>query len=139
MVGNVLTTLWGLIAFAGFATTLLVPRTDEYLTQFKASILETDRENAARWSGALRTVPVVVLAVVLAVSLGAARDAGWSTPLTTMDFWLLATAAATQFGFVFAVRYLVPSVPKTIPVVQPRTDVAWPGIHSGSPRPTISR
>jgi hypothetical protein len=133
LVGDVLTTLWGLIAFAGFVTTLLIPKADEYSAIFRDSVEETDRGTAARWSTAVRSIPGVVLAGVIAIVASAAATATWrSNALTTMDFWLLVASILAQAGFAFTVRYLVPVVPAEIVLLRPVAGGDWRKLRSAS-------
>jgi hypothetical protein len=117
---NVMTTLWGLIAFAGFVVALLIPKTDEYRSKSESSMEDADREMAARWAAAVRTAPLAVMAGVLIIVVGGAATAGWGTRiLQRTDFWLLVVAVLAQAGFVFTVRYLVAPVTAEYPRISP--------------------
>jgi hypothetical protein len=130
---NVFTTLWGLIAFAGFVTALLIPKTEEYRSRFQDSVQDADRLVAARWSAAVRTVPVAVMAGVLIIVAATVATAGWGTQiLTRMNFWLLVVSVLAQAGFAFTVRYLVARVKPAFPRMDPiagadRTDLRSQG------------
>jgi hypothetical protein len=117
---NVFATLWGLIAFAGFVTALLIPKTEEYGSRFRESVDDTDREIAARWSAAVRTVPVAVLAGVVIIVAAIVATAGWGTQfLARSNFWMLIVSVVAQAGFAFTVRYLVSPVPAAFPRIDP--------------------
>jgi hypothetical protein len=131
LVDNIFATLWGLIAFAGFVTALLMPKTDEYQSQLRETVDEDDREVAARWSAAVRVTPVAVLGGVIAVAVAAVATAGWGTGLLgQMNFWLLIVAVVSQAGFAFTVRYLVAAVPREFPRIAPLPGNAWRAMRS---------
>lgn len=117
---NVFSTLWGLIAFAGFVTALLIPKTEEYRARSQESVEDADREIAARWSSAVRAIPVAVTAGVLIVVVASVATAHWGAHvLAQMNFWLLVVSVLAQVGFTLTVRYLVARVPAAFPRIEP--------------------
>ncbi|MFJ4687027.1 hypothetical protein [Streptomyces sp. NPDC088789] len=123
---SVLASLWGLITFAGFVNSLLLPRADDYVTKFKDSVRERERREARRWTTTVRMSPVVILFVVatLVVATSITMDT------STMDLCLLVLTVLAQVGFTGAVRYLVPAVPATIPAINVTRAVDWQQLRS---------
>jgi hypothetical protein len=120
-----------MIAFAGFVTALLIPKTEEYRTRFQESVEDADREVAGRWSAAVRTAPIAVMAGVLIIVAGSVATAGWGNQiLARMNFWLLVVSVLAQAGFAFTVRYLVAHVTPTFPRIDPIRDADRDGLRS---------
>jgi uncharacterized membrane protein YedE/YeeE len=123
---SVLASLWGIITFAGFVDSLLISKADDYVSKFKESVGEDERLLGRRWTRAVRGIPMAVLAavVVLAVVAPMAVDA------STMDLCLLGLGVLAQVGFTSAVRYLVPTVPGSIPDITPARGMEWQQLRS---------
>jgi hypothetical protein len=132
---SVFASLWGLITFAGFANSLLIPKADDYVSRFRDSVGEDERLEARRWTTAVRVSPVVVLIAVVALATAApiARDA------TIMDLCLLGLGLLAQAGFTAAVRYLVPAIPASIQDIALARGVDWQQLTSqhGTPQTAV--
>lgn len=117
---NVYATLWGLIAFSGFVTTLLTPQTEKYAAAYRDAVTVGALSIARRWVVIVRRVPLLVLALVVSLSVTAPVVLrGGADPATGWDLFLLAIAVVAQFGFVVTIRTLIPVVPAQLPVLSP--------------------
>jgi hypothetical protein len=116
---SVLASLWGIIAFAGFVNSLLIPKADGYISKFRESAGEGERREAYRWSTAVRVGPAIVLIVVIAL----ASAAGIVLDASLMDLCLLSLGILAQAGFTAAVRYLVPATSASVPNITLTRDV----------------
>ena len=83
---NILTTLWGLVAFGGFVTGLLTPRADIYYDRYVQTVKEGERLAARRWWLAATVIPAGVLFLVVAAFIGA-RLAFKSFPVRLTDIF----------------------------------------------------
>ncbi|MFD7814127.1 hypothetical protein ACFV6E_14405 [Streptomyces sp. NPDC059785] len=119
LMGNVLSTVWGLITFAGFVVALIIPKTDEHITAYWESAKEGARARARKWSSAVRTAPLVTCVAVALVSVVSALALRGDDRPNGVDIGMLAVAELTQVAFAVAVLYLVTRVPSSMPVVRP--------------------
>jgi hypothetical protein len=130
-VSDVVATVWGLMTFAGFVVSLQIGKADEFAQNFDQEITDASWLRARRWALFVRSAPILVTVVVVAIVTSYwLTQHGGADALTKLPFWLLTLPILVQLLFALVVLGLVHPIP---PIRYLAPSPLGPGLDRSSP------
>jgi hypothetical protein len=96
------------MTFAGFVVSLQIGKAEEFAQNLEQEVTDASWQRARTWALFVRSAPILVTVVVVAVVAGYWLNQHWGVgALTRLPFWLLALAVLMQLLFALVVLGLV--------------------------------